>query len=189
MRDLELADRLQNRFGYEWVKQQILKDCRRGLLPKEVARRFGRSEGAVRALARRAGIRFQPVPDFTFLYALLCPRSNEVRYVGKTDNPETRLKAQLASPSNYLLKEWFSELRKDGLRPIFQVLAKVKYQYWSQAEIALIWKYSRTCDLLNIEGIYQIKRKRRTPRDRIMSLSDQAQMESWDGSSQLERSS
>lgn len=173
--DCEFVDMLVRRFGYEWRQRQILNECRQGIHPKEIARRFGGSDKAVRCVARRAGIRFQKVPEFTFIYALLCPKTKEIRYVGKSDKPEKRLKAQLANPANDLVAEWIVELRGQSLRPVLQVLAKVKYKYWSKAEIALIWKYSRTCDLLNIEGTQMIKRSYRTPLDRILpSLSDQA---------------
>jgi hypothetical protein len=62
------------------------------------------------------------------LYALRDPRTQEVRYIGKTVNPKERLKGHLASarlghPQH--IHRWIRRLLTDGLKPQWEVLEVV----------------------------------------------------------------
>jgi hypothetical protein len=61
------------------------------------------------------------------IYALVDPRDNAVRYVGRAYEPQVRLKAHLkdeyaANPAKY---RWIRELRTSGLLPHMEVLEGV----------------------------------------------------------------
>jgi hypothetical protein len=62
--------------------------------------------------------------NIAYIYALIDPRTNQVRYVGKTINPQTR-KYQHVSERlifNHYKSRWILTLHKLGLRPIFKIL-------------------------------------------------------------------
>lgn len=74
------------------------------------------------------------------LYGLFCPRSGELRYIGKSVNAKQRLKGHIADASRKELLSscWIKGLLADGLRPEMRVLAKVREDEWQEAERALI---------------------------------------------------
>ena len=84
------------------------------------------------------------------LYALCCPDTGQVRYIGKAKNPAARFKGHLsekrrASP----LYAWIAELRKDGKVPVLSVLASS--WHWERTERALIAQYrAEGVGLLNV---------------------------------------
>lgn len=81
--------------------------------------------------------------DTTFIYALLDPRTGEIRYVGKADNPEKRLLDHLRQ-CNYgetHRARWLRSLIVDGLRPLLEVIDEVADTEWEAAECAYIAFY------------------------------------------------
>jgi GIY-YIG catalytic domain len=88
-----------------------------------------------------------------YIYALLDPRSNEVRYVGKTNNPVKR-KNNHSSPSQAELhgrakNKWVIELREIGLRPEFKILEECDENNWNERERFWIAHYGGIRKLLN----------------------------------------
>jgi hypothetical protein len=59
-----------------------------------------------------------------FIYALVDPRDNAVRYVGQTNEPSNRFSQHTtAKPMTNLAKhEWIQELKAQGLEPRFEIL-------------------------------------------------------------------
>jgi hypothetical protein len=80
-----------------------------------------------------------------YIYILKDPISNEIRYVGKSNNPENRLKRHLNS--NSLLESWTSKnkwllnLKKKGLSPIMEVIDYTELGNINELEIKWIKHY------------------------------------------------
>lgn len=59
------------------------------------------------------------------IYALKCPISFEIRYIGKSKNISKRYSAHCCSDpkSGYPVSLWIDKLRKSGLKPLIEVLS------------------------------------------------------------------
>jgi hypothetical protein len=85
------------------------------------------------------------------IYTLSDPRDNQVRYVGKTDNPERRLVMHLRDKDICHRTNWLRELTTNGLEPILTIIETVEEgQSWEEREIYWISYYrSIGCKLTN----------------------------------------
>jgi hypothetical protein len=99
--------------------------------------------------------------DFDYLYSdsviygIRDPRTNEIRYVGKTFNFEKRKASHLIPSSlrkDTLLAKWLKGLIDDKVLPDFFIIdSDIPYSVSLMAEQSWINYYSeRGCDLLNI---------------------------------------
>lgn len=52
-----------------------------------------------------------------YIYALIDPRTEQVRYVGQTKDPEQRYSGHLTNPTNDKMAQWVEELNLKGLQP------------------------------------------------------------------------
>lgn len=84
-----------------------------------------------------------------FIYALSDPRNNQVRYIGKANNPEDRYTNHFnsARDKNTHKRNWINNIRKDGLRPgliIIDEVPKSEWVYWEKFYISLFktWGFS-----------------------------------------------
>jgi hypothetical protein len=95
------------------------------------------------ATAKKAGI--------SEIYTLSDPETGEVRYVGKANNTQTRLKIHLRDSETRMTPVccWIKSLRKRGLKPIATPILST--WDWERSEIELISEY-RSCGarLLNL---------------------------------------
>lgn len=68
----------------------------------------------------------------TFIYTLSDPRTNEVRYVGKTNNLNYRLKKHIKESKNKQThkEKWIDSLIFKGLLPIIEILDVVNENEW-----------------------------------------------------------
>lgn len=70
----------------------------------------------------------------THIYGLLCPLENKIRYVGKSDNPSTRLRQHLKAEDRTAKAAWITGLRGRGLKPKLVILQTVAVDGWREAE-------------------------------------------------------
>jgi hypothetical protein len=74
----------------------------------------------------------------TFIYGLVDPRTDEVRYIGKSDNPRSRLAAHLRDRSDNHRCHWLGELRSADLQPTLLILDEVCAWGWQDVEVSWI---------------------------------------------------
>jgi hypothetical protein len=73
------------------------------------------------------------------IYILIDPRTDEIRYVGKSIRPHQRLQNHLNEPpTNCHRSHWFEQLKREGLRPILDVIASVSGE-WPWQEVERYW--------------------------------------------------
>jgi group I intron endonuclease len=87
-----------------------------------------------------------------YIYSLVDPRTNQIRYVGKTVNFQKRLKHHINENRNRTHKEqWIHGLKKQGLLPqleILDIVPETEWQFWESWWISLLRSWS--FDLTNI---------------------------------------
>lgn len=77
----------------------------------------------------------------TFIYTLTDPRTNEVRYVGKSNNPNKRLYCHLGRTEKNHKYSWLINLNKEGLKPILHIIDEVSISDWKFWEIYWISQF------------------------------------------------
>lgn len=93
-----------------------------------------------------------PFPSCVAVYALLDPRDNTVRYVGKTTCPELRLREHIESAGNQSRRcRWIADLVAHGMEPTMVILDRVSAARWEHVERRWIAFYSRRGSLYNVE--------------------------------------
>lgn len=70
--------------------------------------------------------------ETTNIYTLTDPRTNEIRYVGKANNVSQRYKAHLNRARKHQIhkKNWIESLKRDGLKPIIDIIDVVPINEW-----------------------------------------------------------
>lgn len=68
----------------------------------------------------------------TYIYALIDPRDDQVRYIGKANNPKSRYINHFNSSrdKNTHKRNWINNIRKDGYRPELLILDEVLISEW-----------------------------------------------------------
>ena len=90
--------------------------------------------------------------DTTYIYALKDPRTNEIRYIGKSNDPEYRFKNHInkCRDKNTHKRNWINELRKEKMKPILEIIDTVPIDKWKEFEKFYIKKYiNEGCKLVN----------------------------------------
>lgn len=73
--------------------------------------------------------------EFNYIYSLIDPFNNEVRYIGKSCRPKERLTNQCNERSNTYRCHWIQSVLKKGLRPIQNILETLTLdQDWQARE-------------------------------------------------------
>jgi predicted GIY-YIG superfamily endonuclease len=80
----------------------------------------------------------QSTVSTTYIYALACPQTGAVRYVGKSDRPERRLVQHLRHPS-WTLGRWLRQL--GSAQPELVILEQVDRRGWREAEFKWIAEF------------------------------------------------
>lgn len=80
--------------------------------------------------------------DICYIYELMDPITNEIRYVGKAKNPKRRLKGHYDNRDKYISKNlsWIKGLSNKGMKPILNCIDAVsekEWEFWEQYYISL----------------------------------------------------
>jgi hypothetical protein len=88
--------------------------------------------------------------DTAEIYALCCPSSGAVRYIGKANNSQKRLGTHLRDSNrrNTPLYAWIRGLAANGRRPVLRVLCSTPD--WQEEERRLIAAHKSSGKLLNV---------------------------------------
>ena len=73
----------------------------------------------------------------TFIYALSDPRTNAIRYVGKTDDIKSRRSGHLTEKGDTYKARWIKQLKAAGLEPVMdvlEILAGPDVHHWHEQE-------------------------------------------------------
>ena len=85
-----------------------------------------------------------------FIYGLRCPKTDQIRYVGKSINPRVRYSRHITEKSDYHRNRWINKLKSEGLKPELVVIDEVYDKNWKEAEINYIRLFkSFGADLVN----------------------------------------
>lgn len=87
--------------------------------------------------------------DLGYVYTLSDPRTGEVKYVGRTEDPHQRLESHLSSSPNGDLADWRESLQAEGLGPEMTVVAVTPAEQLRKKEAELISRLSEEWELLN----------------------------------------
>lgn len=91
--------------------------------------------------------------SITHIYALVCPNTDHVRYIGKSNNPQKRLHSHLTDGRMNHRRNWLLSLKKENKLPKVEILDTVKIEewaFWEQHYISLYRSFgfnllNRTC--------------------------------------------
>lgn len=93
----------------------------------------------------------------TFIYELIDPKTNQVRYIGKSNNPKERFYQHLSDKKKTHKGNWVRFLLNENLKPILEVIDKVdinEWKFWEQHYISLYksWGFDLTNNTNGGEG-------------------------------------
>lgn len=69
------------------------------------------------------------------IYCIVCPITQNVVYVGKTDKPlKNRISTHYCSKTNSPISKWMQRLRKKGLKPLtYKLQHAPEYEFYSKS--------------------------------------------------------
>ena len=76
-----------------------------------------------------------------YIYALVDPRDDTIRYVGETADPEKRLMRHIMRSKTACMREWIGELRAVDKAPRMRIVEVLDYEYSIIAEQHWIHHY------------------------------------------------
>lgn len=91
--------------------------------------------------------------DTTFIYTLRSPISNEIRYIGKSNQPRKRLYSHIKECNNTERKShkinWIKSLLEKGVSPIIEIIDEVpsdEWEFWEKYWISqfITWGFNLT---------------------------------------------
>jgi len=85
-----------------------------------------------------------------YIYSLIDPRTGEVRYVGKTTDPDVRLRRHVCEKGDTARHKWLAELHSLEIKPEMQIVETVSGESWKTKERFWIAHYrAQGCALVN----------------------------------------
>lgn len=94
------------------------------------------------------------IPQCSGIYALVCPVTGDIRYIGKSKNIRRRYNNHKSASSNksHPVTRWTAKLRTKGLSPCLSILYEGQEEELDEREIYFIKKYREAgSNLMNLE--------------------------------------
>ncbi len=90
-------------------------------------------------------------PLTAYIYTLVDPETNAIRYIGKTTTSlRERLTNHLCEKKDDRKNRWINKLKRQGLKPLIQLIEEVPIDAWRERECYWIAYYhAQGCDLTN----------------------------------------
>jgi hypothetical protein len=101
--------------------QLAVEKVRSGYSLKEAARGCNVSYAALCTYCSRNNVRRRS-GKLVYIYALRCPLSRQVFYVGRATNPWTRFYQHISKPTSHLTASWIKHLKKQNRVPLLAIL-------------------------------------------------------------------
>jgi len=135
-----------------------------------------------------------------FVYGLCDPRTDELRYVGKSPYPEARVAGHIGEArsgtrgTNELKDAWILGLLDNGLYPSVFVIEETNDAEWKECERFWISYFKFVgCDLLNVRGVRKViyrrtqrisdeeaqRRRQEYEEEEIRQMMDKVRRLSW----------
>lgn len=78
-----------------------------------------------------------------YIYIIKCPYTNEIKYVGKTNNPNRRSKnhCNQIKKNRTPINIWENKIITEGKRPIFEILEECDQEIWAEREMFWIKEF------------------------------------------------
>lgn len=90
------------------------------------------------------------IPQTTFIYALVDPETQEIRYIGKANNPRKRFNKHLRQTDDTYKQRWIHGLQSRNLKPLMQIIEEIPVDLWQERERYWIDFYrAQGCHLTN----------------------------------------
>lgn len=116
--------------------------------------------------------------EWVDIYGLHDPDSGELRYVGKANDAQKRLKTHLFERvMNRPVNRWVKSLVAQGKAPKLLVLERVPADQWEEAERRLIAEHRKTGRLLNLADGGAMPSQTKEQRRKAAKASNQAQQQ------------
>lgn len=98
------------------------------------------------------------------IYALVCPYTKNIKYIGQSININKRYKEHLRANAKYPVYKWIKELKKNGKNPILKIIKLADKERLDQLEIEEIKRHGIS-SLLNVSiggklGYHDLARKK-----------------------------
>jgi len=87
--------------------------------------------------------------DKAYVYTLTDPRTDEIRYVGATVNPQQRLSSIMSNPHSKRITRWVNDLKSAGKRPEMNIVKETTKENVEEEERKLIAEHRKKYALLN----------------------------------------
>jgi hypothetical protein len=72
------------------------------------------------------------------IYALKCPNTGLIRYIGKSCDVKTRFRKHLTARKKTACSKWIFHLKENNLKPELVILDEVEKNKWQESEIGYI---------------------------------------------------
>lgn len=130
-----LTDDEQRRNREHWQKYDDAANLvANGLSVRMAAEQHGLTEGMVRSGCRTRQISTQQPSRSFCIYALCCPVTGVMRYVGASANPRMRLYSHVCEPVSFPMRKWIAECKRQRTKPSLKILAMLNEPNWRQIE-------------------------------------------------------